>query len=268
MPNVQFTDEDVKALASMPVLPDVDDRAFHNPSKNLQERAVGQSFQDTYAEAAIFLNYLSGFAIKEALPRRILDFGCGWGRMLRLLRFKKELEHVELHGCDITPEFLDAVRRSVPYVCLTVCKREPPLPYTEDWFEVIYAYSVFSHLSEQSCLDWGEQFARVLKPGGKVLVTTQGEKFLQACENWRNGTAPITHPWHELCAKSFTDPDTLDRYRAGEFLYSQTFPDVPLYGEAVVPKQWFEKQWGAFGFKVVDWVDTATQNYCAMIYRP
>src|SRR5438477_13113722 len=117
-----ITGEDVMALSKMPALPDVDQLAFANPSKQLQERVVGQSFEETYAEAAKFINYLFEWALRQEMPRRILDFGCGWGRMLRMLRFKQELRYVELHGCDITPEFLEVVRRSVPHAYLQICK--------------------------------------------------------------------------------------------------------------------------------------------------
>lgn len=264
---VSITEDDVMALAAMPVLPDPDPFLFHNPSKQLQERVVGQSFEKTYGEAAHFLNYLIDTAFGEKLPARILDFGCGWGRMLRMLRFKEELKYIEMHGCDITPEFMDTVRRSVPNVYLGICQRTPPLPYVEDWFDVIYAFSVFSHLSPESHLEWAQQFARVIKPGGRVVITTQGLKFLEYSRALREGVLPITHPWHDMISKSFTESDCAERFERGEFLYAATTPSVPVYGEAVVPKAWFEKHWGELGFKVVGWDESGVQNYCAMVYR-
>jgi SAM-dependent methyltransferase len=266
--SVTITDDDVKALSRMPVLPESDPFAFHNPSQALQEKVVGQSFEATYTEAARFVNYLLGQAFRPSLPQRVLDFGCGWGRMLRVLRFKPELKSVELHGCDVNADFMEPIRRSVPHVYLQLARSSPPLPYVDDWFNVIYAFSVFSHLSPESHLDSAGQFARILKPGGKVVITTQGHNFLRICKEFREGIVPKTHKWHELIAEAFKEPDCDERYERGEFLYRATIPNYPVYGEAVVPRSWFEKEWGTLGFKVVDWVDTEVQNYCSLVYQP
>src|SRR5207253_7435957 len=107
-----------------------------------------------------------------------------------------------------------------PYTWLTPCNTFPPTRYNNGIFDVVYAYSVFSHLSEDSHLAWAGEFARVLKPGGTVILTTQGLKLLDMCRGFREGTQPITHVWHELLAKSFTEPDVVDRFNRGDFLYS------------------------------------------------
>ena len=43
---------------------------------------------------------------------------------------------------------------------------EPPLRFADGSFDIVYAYSVFSHLSERVQLRWVEEFARILRPGG------------------------------------------------------------------------------------------------------
>jgi 2-polyprenyl-3-methyl-5-hydroxy-6-metoxy-1,4-benzoquinol methylase len=52
-----------------------------------------------------------------------------------------------------------------------------PSDYREGTFDMIYAYSVFSHLSEQCHLAWASEFARILKPGGTVCLTTQARNL-------------------------------------------------------------------------------------------
>lgn len=266
-PALLITDEDVKALAAMPVFEDTDTLAFHNPTKEVQERAVGGSFEPTYTEAKNFLNYVLELTFKPQMPSAILDFGCGWGRMLRLLRRMPALRSVEMHGCDLNAYNLDNVRRSVPFTWLTPCDVFPPTRYHDGIFDVVYAYSVFSHLSEESHLAWAAEFARILKPGGRVCVTTQGLKLLEMCRAYRDGTKPITHQWHENLSKSFVEPDCADRFANGDFLYSATSPQNPTYGEAMVPKSYFEKRWGALGFEMVDWDETYGQNRTVMRLR-
>lgn len=52
------------------------------------------------------------------------------------------------------------------------------LPYEPETFDFIYAYSVFTHLSESSQFFWINELSRVLKPGGYVYFTTHGDSFL------------------------------------------------------------------------------------------
>jgi hypothetical protein len=43
---------------------------------------------------------------------------------------------------------------------------------------MVYALSVFTHLSEPLQFHWIGELARVLKPGGYLVVTTHGESYL------------------------------------------------------------------------------------------
>lgn len=254
--------EDVRRLVAKPVLPDVDKLSFHNPSKEIQERYVGGSFHVTFTEAADFLNYL----IERQYPAgvssnsdclKVLDYGCGWGRMLRILRSKKELQSINFYGCDPLRDAVEICRRSIPDVYVTRCSLYPPSDYRDGLFDLIYAYSVFSHLSEDCHLAWAAEFARILKPRGTVCLTTQARSLIQVCEEYRSGKRAVVSGWHKSLYISFSEPDAADRYDAGEFLYSATGGGAELvkqvYGEAIVPKQFFEKRWSEFGFELVDW---------------
>ena len=52
---------------------------------------------------------------------------------------------------------------------------EPPSPYPADTFDVVYAVSVLTHLTESSQLGWLEDWRRILRPDGLLLFTTHGD---------------------------------------------------------------------------------------------
>lgn len=259
---MQITDDTIQFLSGMPVAKGSDELAFHNPSESMQQRFVAASYQEAYSVAARFLNYL----LANTSPTRLLDFGCGWGRMLRLLRRMPELDKVEMHGCDLIVEALDSIRMTVPRVWLTPCETDPPCEYRDGMFDLIYAYSVFSHLSQRPHMAWAREFRRILAPGGRVCVTTQPRGFFKLCQDFREGTLSITHPWHERLAASFAEGDCVDRYDAGEFMFAAQggHGDPTVYGQAVVPRQFFERAWGELGFRLVDWNDSDQQAWALL----
>ena len=53
----------------------------------------------------------------------------------------------------------------------------PPLNYIENYFDAVYALSVFTHLSELNHHTWIRELHRIIKSGGYLLITTQGEAF-------------------------------------------------------------------------------------------
>jgi SAM-dependent methyltransferase len=55
---------------------------------------------------------------------------------------------------------------------------DPPLPYDESSFELVYALSVITHLPEDLQHAWVAECRRVLEPGGFLLFSTLGEYYL------------------------------------------------------------------------------------------
>lgn len=258
---IQFDSNDIAELSGKPLLAAEDPNEMANPPKDVQEIFVGASFENAYGAAAQFLNYLFGHA-QNLLPSgldgaRILDFGCGWGRMLRLIRHKPDLDVVELYGCDVDPNMVELCRRSLPRTHVAPSELFPPLIYRTGFLDVVYANSVFSHLGEMNHVAWAQEFARVVRPQGLVVVTTQAKHFLSFCEDLRTGKREIQNHWHKNLSLGFTDPNSAAKYDAGEFLYAPQSrgANPKIYGEAIVPRQFFEEHWGGFGFDLVDWFE-------------
>jgi SAM-dependent methyltransferase len=116
--------------------------------------------------------------------KRVLDFGCGVGKVLR--HFAAEAALAEFTGCDIHEPSVDWIRRNLcPPFSAFVCSAEPALPYSDDYFDLIYAFSVYTHLDE-SWAAWLLEHHRVLAEDGLLLVSFLGEGMLRPLtgEQW------------------------------------------------------------------------------------
>ena len=108
--------------------------------------------------------------------KRVLDWGCGPARVVRHL--PELLPGAEIFGSDYNPETIEWCRQHIPDVHFRVNSLQPPLAFKENFFDAVYALSVFTHLSEDNHHKWINELHRIVRPGGFVLLTTQGEVFV------------------------------------------------------------------------------------------
>ena len=104
----------------------------------------------------------------------LLDWGCGCGRVLR---HWSRLRETKVHGCDITPKMVAWCRENLPFAHVKVNELAPPLPYPDESFGLVYAFSVMTHLSEELQHAWVAECRRILRPGGFFLFSTLGEYY-------------------------------------------------------------------------------------------
>jgi len=101
--------------------------------------------------------------------KRVLDFGCGVGRLMR--HFVEEARQCEFWASDIHRPSIEWLERHlVPPFRVVVNERDPPLPFAEDYFDLVMALSVFTHLTD-SWEPWLVELRRIIKPGGLALIT-------------------------------------------------------------------------------------------------
>jgi len=101
----------------------------------------------------------------------VLDFGCGSGRVLR---HWADVEGPAFHGSDYNVSLIEWCERNLPFARYQVNTLAPLLGYDDETFDLVYALSVFTHLPEVDQLAWMDELARVLRPGGFLLLTTHG----------------------------------------------------------------------------------------------
>jgi SAM-dependent methyltransferase len=145
------------------------------PPARLRVRVMGGDAQRFFAGGRIAAD-----AIRAGLDRAgartgdfgsVLDFGCGCGRVARL--FKDE--PWTLRGCDYNPAGVEWCQRHLTFMDAAVNGLEPPAPYGNDEFDLLYAVSVLTHLPDALGRAWIGEWRRLLRPGGLLVVTTLGD---------------------------------------------------------------------------------------------
>jgi 2-polyprenyl-3-methyl-5-hydroxy-6-metoxy-1,4-benzoquinol methylase len=136
---------------------------------------VQEFLTDGRGTALGVLDVLKGSGVEIDSSMSILDFGCGCGRVIRHVH---DLTGARCHGSDYNPQLIEWCKRNLRFAHFDVNGVSPPVAHAKEQFDLVYALSVFTHLPEGLQSAWMSELARVLKPGGHLLMTTHGESFL------------------------------------------------------------------------------------------
>jgi SAM-dependent methyltransferase len=235
------------------------------PSDELQSRSVGSAGEHTLREAFNFYIFAKAACQQHDAPisarTRILDFGLGWGRIVRF--FMRETSH--LFGVDTDEEMLAACRGTdCP---ASVSKIDPlgSLPYDSGSFDLVYAYSVFTHLPEDVQDRWLAEIKRVLRPGGMFIATVEPPRFIDTFLSTDLTRAGI-HPWHRAMATKIQgNPSLKETLDANGFVYIPTYGDRPeTYGDSVSVPSYVRSHWSEF-FEVLDYLDDPERFWQAVV---
>lgn len=130
----------------------------------------------------------------------------------------------DYHACDVDPQAVEAVAARYPDVPAALVRPGQPLPYPDASFDVVMASEVIEHVIDAG--PWLDDLLRVLRPGGRLLVTTP---------NYGWSTLPlIERTVLELVARrqGFTraglHPNKLDRRTLRRLLESRPVRDVGI----------------------------------------
>ena len=129
--------------------------------------------------------------------RSILDFGCGCGRVIRHLGRVP----ADLHGSDANATLAAWCRENLPFGRYAVNGLAPPLPYEDGAFDLVYTMSVFTHLPAHLQRPWLDELRRVVEPGGRLLLTTHGERYVERLtpgERRRFAAGELVVRWGEV----------------------------------------------------------------------
>lgn len=229
------------------------------PDDSVQSQFVGSSNKNALTEGFQFYKLVKGYAQALGMPieqnSKFLDFGCGWGRYLRF--FWKDVDECNLFGVDIDPDILEECRENGVPGQLDRIYPDGNLPFPDNHFSSIIAYSVFTHLPENIHVHWMREIVRVAKHGCVFVLTLESIKFLNFVESL-DSENPISG-WHAGLSHFSSDIPSLRKlYDDGKFVYLPTgggdFRAADVYGDAVVSRKYVEEVWSK-DFNIIDYIE-------------
>ena len=111
-------------------------------------------------------------------PRRILDFACGHGRVLRGLR--ATFPEAELTGADVNRDGVDFCARQFGSIPL-YSDPDPARVPLAGGYDLIWVGSLFTHLDAGRCREFLDLLRRNLAAGGLLVFSTHGRN---AVDRW------------------------------------------------------------------------------------
>lgn len=152
---------------------------------------------------------------------RILDLGCGSGRMIRHLRHLADA--CDIWGADISAPHIAWCRQhlSPPFHFVTTTK-VPHLPFEDRSFAFIYCGSLFTHIDDLADA-WLLELHRILRPDGRIYATIHDEETMRLFELRRYSHAEIVQEIKSTATYKAARDREFGMFTVGRDNHSQIF---------------------------------------------
>lgn len=237
------------------------------PEEHIQLQFTGLSGNKALEEAFSFYQFIKRTLKKKGVTicpeSKILDYGCGWGRIIRF--FLKDIPASNLYGIDCDEEIIKVCKTSNLNCNFKVNNIYPPTIFKDNYFDVIYSFSVFSHLSENAHREWLTELKRILKPEGVLIVTTRDRDFIISCARMQDMPEKDVPFFAKGLVSTFLNTQkSLMEYDCGKYVYEAVggggVLDGSFYGETCIPKKYVEKEWVSY-FRNIDFINCKKHLY-------
>jgi ubiquinone/menaquinone biosynthesis C-methylase UbiE len=141
---------------------------------------------------------------------RILDYGCGNGRLLEILNNKK----VNYTGVDISGKLIKLAKQKYKgkNIKFNKISSSRSLPFPDEYFNVATSIAVFHHFPENYAQILTKELFRITKKGGHIILTVwnlEQERFKQFIEGnnkdlyipFKNNVGKIFNRYHRIYTK-------------------------------------------------------------------
>lgn len=117
--------------------------------------------------------------LSPLIPRgagiNILDFGCGKGEIIGAMR--KLNSDAKYSGADVSQAAIEYAVKKYPGVDFAKIEDGGKLPFPDNHFDFIFSSEVIEHIYDTE--NAFREMSRVLKPGGRMLLTTPYHGFIK-----------------------------------------------------------------------------------------
>ena len=149
-------------------------------SKERQLKWTGWSGPKLAKHTYDFLNLMMlhsyRLGLKADLNMKVLDYGCGWGRMLRMMPYFTHDSN--LYGVDPTKMSIQLCEDyNVPGQHAVIDAKPDHIPFGDTKFDLIYAYSVFTHMNADVAQNAMKLFRERISDNGLVCVTYRPRRY-------------------------------------------------------------------------------------------
>jgi SAM-dependent methyltransferase len=179
---------------------------------------------------------------------RILDWGCGAGRISRYLISESGSE---VTGADIDPDNIAWCSSVYTQGIFTTFPLRPPVSFSDSHFDIVIGVSVMTHLQEDDQHHWLAELRRITRAGGLILLSVRGPTM------FAYGDFPPAL-YRELQTKGY-----IDNCRDGAL--DAVVEDLEYYRSAMHSRPYITKVWGEY-FEVMAVVDAiaGVQDFVVM----
>jgi ubiquinone/menaquinone biosynthesis C-methylase UbiE len=159
--------------------------------------------------------------------RRILELGCGAGRMTRWLADSA----AEIWGADVSAQHILWCERHLSppfrFVTTTSC---PHLPFADEYFDLVYAGSVFTHVSDL-VVAWLLELRRIMRTGAHAYLTIHDRHTVDFLQS---------HPGRPLGRRLAALPTELQFWKSefGMATVGRGFGSLVFYDERFIRQRW------------------------------
>ncbi len=189
-------------------------------SAEVQKTWTGASGHDLFRQTSAFARQLeNNFTRYKKAPLAgsdILDFGCGYGRILRMMYYYSDPANI--WGVDAWDKSLNLCREARLPGRFAQSERIPSnLPVGDQKFDLIFAFSVFTHLAPQTARACLTALRKHVKPDGLFVATIRPIEF------W---------PFIDGIRKTSLAPKMVSEHRRNGYAYlPHGGPDGATYGD-------------------------------------
>lgn len=228
-------------------------------SEKIQDRWTGRHGKDLLCQTVGFVDCMIDFyrrrtGVEELSGLQVLDFGCGWGRMIRLLY--KYVPESSIYAADAWEQSLQTCRDygvranfgKVENICTGI-------PFDVK-FDIIFAFSVFTHLSSDSAGAAMRAFAQKLKQDGVLVITIRNTDF------WRmRGKQDKDFPAERLIDQHIREGYTFHPRKRENAQSDNTF------GLTSISVEYMQEHWT--DWKIIDYKLNSDDPYqCVVFLKP